>query len=174
MEIFNKAYLRNIIAPVNYLIYIMGMALTTSVLVFFQVLVLLIVAQTRLDINVLPVFFELSFVLLILIIIFVLLGMIIAYVFKTVQSSTLVTTFAALVLFMFGDTLSPLEAMPPIARVISSINPFVIGTYLVKQIILFNMPIGIMSSKLFILSLYILLLAATLVMLVKAKNSKRT
>lgn len=172
-EIHNKAYLRNLIAPVDDIIYVLGMILTSIIVVFFQIVVLFIVAQTRLGVNIFPLFWEISLITLLLITLFVLIGTAFAYLFKTVQGSILITTFASLIFFLFSNALAPIEAMPNFARFISSYNPIVIGEYLLKEIQLFNLDLSSLMSKVLLLMAYICILFLIVVLLAKDKNRKR-
>lgn len=174
MEIHDNAYLRNLVAPVNDLIYVIGLWLTSVVIIFFQVIVLFIVAQTKLGITILPVFWELSLMTILLISVFVLVGMIFAYLFKTVQGSILITTFSVLLFFLFGNTLSPIEAMPSIAGIVSSYNPVVIGEFLIKQVQLFGTPLALLMPKILLLAAYSIILFFVLAVLAKYRNSSRT
>ena len=172
-EINGRAYLRNLIAPVDDVIYFAGLFLTSIVIVFFQILVLFAVAQAKLGVEVYSVFWQMSLVSILLISVFILTGMIFAYIFGSVQSSILVTTFSALLFFLFGNTISPMEAMPGFARLISRYNPLVIGQYLVKEIQLFRLPLGIISPKIILLLVYIGALCVLAIMLFKANNRRR-
>jgi ABC-type multidrug transport system permease subunit len=173
MEIHNKAYLRNLIAPVNDIIYVIGLLLTTVMIVFFQIVVLFIVAQTRLGIMIVPALGSICLITLLMIFIFVLLGMLFAYLFNKVQSSILITTFSALLFFLFSNTLAPIEAMAGFARFLSSYNPLVIGEYLIKEVQLMQTPLGILLPKILLLVIYNLILFFIVVMLAKENNLKR-
>ncbi|MFH1053353.1 MAG: ABC transporter permease [Candidatus Woesearchaeota archaeon] len=163
MEINSRAYQRNLIAPVNNMLYIFGLIITSVIIIFIQICVLFIVAQTRFQINVSNAFWQLSFISLLLIIIFVILGMIFAYSIKSSQSSILVTTFILLIFFLFSNTISTIEAMPKLAQIISNSNPLVIGEIIFKQIQLFGAGIGGLMPEILSLVIYILILLMILV-----------
>jgi ABC-type multidrug transport system permease subunit len=173
MEINDKAYLRNIVAPVNDTLYVVGMLFTSIVIIFFQVLVLFAVAQTKFGVKILPMFWQLSLISVILITFFVLTGMIFAYLFRTVQSSVLITTFFVLLFFLFSSTVSAIETMPAFARFLSSHNPLVLGEYLIKEVQLFHTPLSALSSTLWMLAAYILALFVILLVLAKYRNKSR-
>lgn len=173
IEINNKAYLRNLVAPVDDIIYIIGLLLTSTVLIFVQVLVLFAVAQFKFGIAISSVFWQVSFIAVLLILFFVLLGMILAYLFKSVQSSILVTTFLSLIFFMFGNTIAFIESMPPIIGTISAYNPLVLCEYLFKQVELYNTPLAVVSSRIWVLVAYNVVLLAILIVLAKQKNKNR-
>lgn len=172
MEIHDKAYLRNLIAPVDNIIFFLGLFITEVIIVFMQILVLFVVAQTRLDIKIIEIFWPLSFITLLLIAVFVLVGMVFAFLFRTVQSSILVTIFSALIFFLFSSTLSLIEAMPAFAQYLSKHSPLVIGEFLVKQVQLFNNPLGAVYSKVLLLGMYVLVLFFLAVVLAKYRSAR--
>jgi len=173
MEIHNKANLRNMISPVNDLVFMLGMVITSTVLIMFQVIVLLLVAQTKFLVNVNSVFWQLGIVCLLLVLIYVLIGMIIAYLARDVQTSILVTTFFVLTLFMFSNAIVPIEAMPGPAAYLSSHNPMVVGEFLIKQIQLFNTPLELLMSSILLLVGYLMVLFLIAVIVIKQENKKR-
>jgi len=173
MEIHNRAYLRNIVAPVNDLVYTLGLWLTSVVIIFFQILVLFVVAQTKFGVNVFPNFWQLSLITVLLISIFALLGMLLAYSFKSTQSSILMATFTAILFFLFGNTLSPLESMPLVARIFASYNPLLIGEFLIKEVQLFGTDFVLLLPQIYLLVMYVCVLLLAIIGLSKLRNARR-
>lgn len=173
MEIHNRAYLRNLIAPVDDIVYLLGLLFTGIIVVFFQIAVLFAVAQAKLGIAITKIFWQISLIAILLIAVFVLLGMIFAYLLKTVQSSILVTTLSSLILFLFSNALLPAEAMPDFARFLSSYNPIVIGEYIVREVQLFNIPISHLLPQILLLVIYVCTLFLLAVILAKYKNRQK-
>ncbi|MBU2634629.1 MAG: ABC transporter permease [Nanoarchaeota archaeon] len=171
-EIHNKAHLRNLIAPVNDILYIVGMLITSLIIILLQINILFVVAQIKLNILITPIFFKIILITILLIIPFILLGMIFAYLSKTVQSSILITTFVALLFFLFSNALFPIEIMPSFARIISNLNPLVIGEYLIKEVQLFNMPLNYLIPQISLIIVYIFILFLILIIVSKNKNKK--
>ncbi|MFH1316432.1 MAG: ABC transporter permease [Candidatus Woesearchaeota archaeon] len=163
MEINSRAYQRNLIAPVNNMLYIFGLIITSVMIIFIQICVLFIVAQTRFQINISNAFWQLSLISLLLIIIFVILGMIFAYSIKSSQSSILVTTFVLLIFFLFSNTISTIESMPKLAQIISNSNPLVIGEIIFKQIQLFGVGIQGLMPEILSLFIFIIILLSILI-----------
>ncbi|PIN69327.1 hypothetical protein COV94_03030 [Candidatus Woesearchaeota archaeon CG11_big_fil_rev_8_21_14_0_20_57_5] len=75
---------------------------------------------------------------LLLITVFVLIGMLLAYALPSVQASILATTFMALVVFIFGNVMAPVESMPHLAQLATNANPLVIGQYSFGQVLLYG------------------------------------
>lgn len=172
-EINDRAYLRNLIAPVDNIIYFVGLFLTSAVIVFSQIVVLFIVAETKLGVNISGMAGQISLVSIMLISLFILVGMAFAYLFASVQSSILITTFFALLVFLFGNMLSPLEAMPSFARILTAFNPLVIGEYLIRQVQLFGTPLGLLTHRIALLVIYIGAMLLVVIALFKRRNMKR-
>jgi ABC-type multidrug transport system permease subunit len=173
MELNDRAYFRNLLAPVDDIVYTIGLAITSTVIIFLQVLVLFAVAQMSFGIDIMSIFWQMSLVSVLLIVFFVLLGMLFAYLFKSVQTSILVTTFTLIVFFLFGNTLSFIEAMPPLARALSQYNPVVMAQYLFKEIQLFGTPLSSLAGEIVLLLVYIAALAVLVFLLAKYKNMQR-
>ena len=108
-----------------------------------------------------------------LVMIFVFLGMIFAYISNTTQSSILLTTFVALAFFLFSNAVTALEAMPPLAASIAKYNPTVIATSLFRRILLFHIPLELMFKDFLILCIYAAALFFVLFVVSKSKNKKR-
>jgi len=170
-EIHSKAHFRNMIAPVKKSVYTSGLIMTSFLVVLFQALILLLVAQFRFKIDVFSVFWPLLLVIVLLSLIFVFIGMMIAYLFENQQTSVLTTTFVALAFFLFSDFITPLESMPVLASYLAGLNPIVLSTYLIKQLTIFNLPLWLMSKHIVMLILY-LLIALVLLLIVSKKKSK--
>ncbi|MFH0876538.1 MAG: ABC transporter permease [archaeon] len=169
-EINNRAFLRNMIAPTSSLIMTMGLVITNLIVIMFQVSVLLVVAKTKFDIDIIANLPSILIVCILLSLIFVFAGMIYAYLFRVEQTSILITTFTAIGFFMFSDSIAPLETMPLLASAIAAMNPFVITTAMFKKIIIFNVPLQLLQKELVILGVYAIVLMIALALISVKKN----
>jgi len=169
-EIHSKAFFRNLIAPVKDINFTLGLIITNYIVVFFQILILLLVAKLQFELEVFTHFKEILVVFTLLSLCFILIGMIFAYLFKNEQTSILTTTFIALGFFLFSDVVTPLELMPKLAAIVASLNPIVISTKVLKQIIIFNLPLKALKTELLTLTLYVII--AFILMLFAAKLSR--
>ncbi|MBT3463516.1 ABC transporter permease, partial [archaeon] len=172
-ELNSKAYLRNLIAPVNDLIYVIGLIFTNLLVILFQVIILLMVAQFRFGIDVFSNFWSIMFIVFLLSLIFVFFGMAIAYYFSNEQSSILTATFVSLAFFLFSDIVTPLEAMPKHATLIANNSPFVISQAIFKKIIIYDLPLYMSMSSIYKLIIYALLSLVLLIIVSKWKNRTR-
>lgn len=163
-EINSKAFYRNMIAPVNSLIFVAGLIITNIIVVLFQIFVLLLVAQFRFGINVFDVIIPVLVVILLVSMLFICFGMILSILLKNPQTSILTTTFVALGFFLFSDAVAPLETMPYLAAAIASYNPFVLASVAFKKIIIFNLPIESVLPQLSMLSIFLGIALVTLLL----------
>lgn len=173
LEIYNKAYTRNILAPVNDLVYTAGLALTNFIIIIFQIGVLLAVAQLSFGMAITSHLGSVLLVAILLTLTFIFIGMIIGYLSSNIQTSILISTFTALIFFLFSDMLNALEAMPKFAALIASYNPVVIANAMFRQIMFFNIPLQFMIKDLMILAAYCILTGGLLLLVSKIKNKKR-
>ncbi len=171
LEITNKAYIRNILAPVNDFLFTSGIAITNTLIVFVQVIALLIVAQLQFGIPILSHLGSLLIPIFILIVMFTCVGMILAYFAKSIQSSILLATFTALGFFLLSDALVALEAMPPPAAAVAKYNPLVLSSFVLRQQLFFDS--GSISPTLYILAGYLGLSIVLLLWISKRKNKQR-
>ncbi len=173
LEINNKAYTRNILAPVNDITYTAGLAVTNFLVVSFQVAVLLAVAQLNFGIEVTSHLGEIIPISVVLILIFVFIGMVLAYMSKTIQTSILSSTFLALAFFLFSDALNALEAMPQLASKIAVFNPVVIVNSMLRKVLFFDISISGLQAQAGLLIIYMAAAALLLVIVSKIKNKQR-
>jgi len=173
LEINSKAYIRDLLAPVNDLIFTLGLAATNFITVMAQMFVLLLVGEFRFGLNIIANLPNILPIVCLLIIIFMLLGMFFAYVTSTTQTSILLTTFLSLGFFMISDAFTPLETMDPTAAAVASFNPVGVGTRMLRMTIIFGVPLQSMLFDLAILISYVVVFSVILVVISKIRNRKR-
>lgn len=171
-EVNSKAFFRNLLAPVSRLTFVFGLVITTLVIVFFQIFVLLLVGQFSFGIDVFSGFGSLALIIVMLSLFFLMLGMIIAILVRSEQSSVLTTTFVALGFFLFSNSVTPIEIMPKLAGVFASLNPYVIATTAFRKVLIFNLGPQLLMPELLQLGAYLTvgLVVLVLVSLRKLKN----
>lgn len=171
-EVNSKAFFRNLLAPVSRLTFVFGLVITTLMIVFFQVFVLLLVGYFSFGIDVFSGFGSLALIIVLLSLIFLMLGMIIAILIRSEQSSVLTTTFVALGFFLFSNSVTPIEIMPKIAGFFAGLNPYVIATTAFRKVLIFGMGPIMIGSQLAHLGAYLLvgLVVLVIVSLRKLKN----
>jgi len=162
-EINSKAFYRNLLAPVNKLVFVFGLVISIIMIVFFQIFVLLLVGQFSFGIEVFAMLGLIALIVAMLSLIFICLGMTIAILIRSEQSSVLTTTFVALGFFLFSDSVTPIEIMPKLAGFFASRNPYVVATLAFKKIIIFKMPLILVSNELLLLGGYLAVMMLLLV-----------
>ncbi|MFW5704583.1 MAG: ABC transporter permease [Nanoarchaeota archaeon] len=137
-EVNSKAYFRNLISPVSQAKFIFSLFMTSLLIILFELLFLFLILQTNFGINIMPKLGPLLIVVIHLLVIFILVGVILAYMFNSVQVSILTTTFLMLFMFLLSDIIVPLEIMPVYMYNILSYSPVVVGGELLRQIFFFD------------------------------------
>jgi ABC-type multidrug transport system permease subunit len=173
LEIHNRAYIRNILAPVNDFIYTSGMALTSFIVISAQVAVLLVLAQTRFGVEIVSRIWSVVPIVAVLIFVFIFIGMTVAYISKNMETSILLSTVLALGFFLFSNALNALEAMPVIAAYVAFFNPVVAVNSMFRMIFFFNVSLSQMPYHLILMIFYLLGTCYLLIKVSKKKNRQR-
>jgi len=166
----STAVFRNFMAPVPGVVFVAASFITSVLVLLAQVLVILLVAVAVFTIpfaSVLPTLVP----GVILIVLFVLLGLALGFVFETQETVNLAgITLASLFLFL-SDVLIPLESMPQWLRVMVEWNPIVLGGSLIRKVLLFDVSLASLAGSLAVIVGYAVA-AAGLVLLVHHISSK--
>lgn len=155
---------RNLLSPLNDFIHSFGMYLSLVVLIFVQGSILILLANWYFDLAIsLMTFIKIAVVSFTVISLFVILGILLGNIFKS-QLIVMLTSIAfVIVLFLYSDLIRPLELMSPMAHMIISINPFVLGATAISKLILFEMPLGFMTKLFGIIVVEVLAIVALLI-----------
>ncbi|MEK6940365.1 MAG: ABC transporter permease [Nanoarchaeota archaeon] len=167
-EKLSPAYFRNFIDPTGELLYMIGTFLTNILLVFFQLFIILIASIFFLKSQFMLLILPLFIMLVLISMVFILIGMLIGYMFKSEETSTLGSIAVASILLLFSNTILPLESIPGILRSIFQYNPFIISEGIIKKIVLFNEPLstlltGVLTLAAFVVVLFILCFVARII-----------
>jgi len=155
----SKAYFRNFISPTQSSLFVLSHYLFSLFIIFLQLFIIffIMVYVTKTDINALLS----RFVVLLFLIssVFILLGMLIGYVFKSGETANIGAISIAVGLLFFSNTILPLETLPPGIRNIAELNPFVISENVLRKVTLFNESLTNMMGSLALLLSYIVAFA---------------
>lgn len=169
LEINSKAYFRNLLSPVSQWHFILGLFMTSLIIILFQIFFLFVIMYFSFGIkNIFVNLFPLLLIISYILIIFILLGIFLSYMFESIQVSILVTTFVMLFLFLLSGIIVPIEIMPKSVANIVNYNPVVIGEDLVRQLFFFDF-FSISSSMILMICLYIFVL----ILLIKFASNRR-
>lgn len=160
-EIYSSAQIRSFILPLHDAVLLLGFLLTNAALLCLQIGVLLFFAEYQLHIPLLDYWPYIAVVSLLLILIFSLTGMIIAYLTHSKESSILVTTFIGLFFLLFSDLLLPQQMMTTLASHFVALNPLVLAESAIRKIVFFGLT-GHVLTEMGLLIVYVVMLFSVL------------
>lgn len=155
----SKAYFRNFITPTKDITFILGNYLSSVLIIILQLVIIFVVMfgvsnTTISDITLLNAFI----ILTLLGSVFILIGMLIGYMFKSGETSNIAAISLASILLFFSNTILPIETLPSSIRGIVQFNPYIIGESALRKILLFNQGLDAVLSQIYILVGYMALL----------------
>ena len=137
----------------------MGNEVSNFVVVLFQILVIF-ASLYILSSATIPAEIVTNLVLIILLTssVFILLGMLIGYLFKSGETANLAVISLACILLFFSNTILPLETLPMAIRSIAEYNPFILGVNALKEILLFKSSLAAIATQFYTLLIYVVML----------------
>ncbi|MEK6835791.1 MAG: ABC transporter permease [Nanoarchaeota archaeon] len=155
----SKAYFRNFITPTHDILFILGNYLSNLIIIVIQLLIIFAVMLYITKTSVVELTLLNIFVLLAIVAsVFILLGMLIGYLFRSNETSNIAAISVSALLLFFSNTILPLETLPTAIRGIVSFNPFIIGEASLKKVLLFNESLTSILPSIYTLIGYIALL----------------
>jgi len=107
-----------------------------------------------------------AFIILILLgSVFILLGMLIGYLFKSGETANIASVSLGAILLFFSNTILPLETLPGSLRDIVQFNPYIQGETALRKILLFNQGLDAVLPQIYTLVGYIALLLVAVYLL---------
>lgn len=166
----SKAHFRNSIAPLPKYLFDVAHYLSSLMMILAQAAIFSVFAAVLFKQNFLASIGNTFLAVVLISSLFILLGMLIGNVFNTEETAILASiTLSSLFLFM-SNTVLPLESLPEMIKQVAMLNPFVIAENLLRQTILYDMPLSSISSPIFLLFDFIIF---TIIMLVLVKKFKK-
>ena len=150
----SKAYFRNFITPTNDYMFVIADFITNLIIVIAQLIIIFFIANYFLKNALFNVLFDFSIVIILIASVFILLGMILGYVFKTQETATLGSLFIGSALLFFSNTILPLESIPDNIKSIVLFNPFVVSENILRELIIFKLGLGSVMSYVYILIIF--------------------
>ena len=166
-----KANFRNFMTPTGGLVFILGAYITCMIILFTQLIILLAGAIYLTKINLIPVLAQVSATLFLACSVFVLLGMLVGYLFKSDETTTLASISIASILIFFSNAIIPSESIGGLFRYVALYNPLLITDSLLKRVILFNEGWSSLYSDFIILG--IILITLLILNLIARKLTRR-
>jgi len=155
----SRAYFRNYITPIPDISFLISIFITNLIVVFFQALILLVIAQLAFGVSILVNLVSILIAVLLIAAIFILLGMIIGYIFVSEETATLASISLASIFLLFSSFLIPLESLSETIGSIAVYNPFVISEGVLRQLIIFGNSLFSAGEDVFLLLFYVFVLA---------------
>jgi ABC-type multidrug transport system permease subunit len=151
MERHSPAYFRNFITPVNDWLFVFATFVTTHIIVFIQVAVIIGISAIFFQSQILPSLAWTLAALILITSVFALIGMTIGYVFNSEETAMLATIILGSIFLFFSNLIIPIESIPGKLAAVAKINPFVLSESLLKKIIIFQPGINSMIFEIGIL-----------------------
>lgn len=169
----SKAFFRNFITPTSNVLFVIGNYLSNLIIVLFQILVIFLVLYVFSKTTISPdIMTNLTIIIVLAASVFILLGMLIGYLFKSGETSNLAVMSIACIFLFFSNTILPLETLPTTIRAIADYNPFILAADALKEILLFKAPLTAISTQFYILLGYVVILFV-LINIVRVLSKKR-
>ena len=150
-----KAYLRNFITPTKEITFLVGGYITALIIILLQLLILFLGAIFVMDMNLGGSLWKVSLILLISSSVFIILGMIIGYLFRSEETSVLASISLASLMMFFSNAILPIEAISSKLKALAFFNPVVVSDAALKKLILFDAALGSILLEIILLSVFL-------------------
>ncbi|MBI2451513.1 ABC transporter permease [Candidatus Pacearchaeota archaeon] len=132
------AYFRNFITPTSDFTFIIAMYIAALIIIATQLLVLFVGLYIIAKVPFIDVLGEVVLILFISVTAFIFLGMLIGYVFRSDETTILVSVGVVLLLVLLSNTILPIEFISAKFQNFVIYNPFVVASSMLKKLILFK------------------------------------
>lgn len=163
----STAHFRNFITPTSDSLFVFGNFLSLLLIAVLQIALIVGIGYMLLGGLLKGANIMFIAVLLLLAALFVCLGMILGYLFRTKQTVIVAALSLGLALLFFSNSIVPLEIISGLLRTIASYNPFVLGEGLLKAFMIFGAELSHVALQ------FYLLLGITIVCLVLVLITER-
>ncbi len=154
LEKKTTAYFRNFISPTKDITFISSTFVTCFLLLLVQLTVIIGLSAVFLGTGVFSSLPKAIPILLMCITIFTLVGMLVGYLFNSEETATLGAISIGSVLLLLSDVILPLESMPKYIFDIAQYNPFVLGSSLLRKVLIHDVPFSSVEAGLIRLLVY--------------------
>ncbi len=171
-EKLSNAYFRNFITPTSDILFILSDYFTNFIVLFIQLGIIFSVGIYFFGEGLVSVLLNSAVLVILLSTLFIFLGMLIGYLFKSEETVVMATFSLGSIFLFFSGTILPLETLPEYIRKIADLNPFVLGESILKKVMLFDFSLSQLGISLYYLLIYIGVLVIGVYL--ARKLSKRT
>ncbi|MAG47222.1 hypothetical protein CL617_01335 [archaeon] len=168
----SPAYFRNFITPTKDVVFVIGNYFSNLIILLLQLtvifVVMMIITKAVIEYQVIS---NLYVALFLIASVFILIGTLIGYIFKSSETANLASMSASAILLFFSNTILPIETLPTGIRQIVQYSPFVLGENVLRKILIFNESLAEAIIPLSILLGYVIVLFV--IVYVLRKGTKR-
>lgn len=151
-------YFRNLISPTNDIVFATSIFVSSLILVLFQTSILLLIAILVFKISIAERIIEIIVLLGLISSIFVLIGMLIGYIFKSEETSTVAGVSIIILFLLFSSVILPIETLPIFIGKVTQFSPFVVSELALRKIMIFNLSFTSIFGELLLLFISIIIL----------------
>ncbi len=165
----SSAYFRNAITALPASIFLISIYITSLLVILFQLFIVALFLKFFGGYSV-SFLISISFILLLIVSLFILIGISIGYFSKSQESANVFSLVIILILLFFSNTILPLESIPLSLKNIILFNPFVIAEAALKKIIIFGFTVKEVSKNIIDLAIYnVILLIISYIGFIRSK-----
>lgn len=147
-----KAYFRNFMTPTRNLTFILGSYITCMIILSLQFLLIFLGVHFLLKANFLNVLPSIILVLFVSLTVFIFIGMVVGYLFRSDETTIFASVLTATILMLVSNTILPVEAVSLGFKKIAIFNPLVVSGLALKKVMLFGFTAKDILPELYVLS----------------------
>ena len=151
----SRAHFRNLITPTSKFLFFLSSYISVFILSLVQILIIGAITSLFFTKEIVSNLLPSLGVAVGISIIFIGIGLIIGYFFKSEETGLLAAISLGMAFLFLSNLIVPIENMPLLLRQISAYNPFVIGETLLRKVILFAPTFTELKSSLIIFGYYV-------------------
>ena len=161
-ELHSPAYFRSLILPISDFHNMAVLGFTSFMVSFLQVSIVLVAGNSMVLLDIFSNFGPVILITGLMVGVFTMLGMIIAYAVRTETTSLLASTFFLILNFILAGIITPVERMSAFMSWISSNLPLTLGLSALKRAVFYNIGLYELMDPIAKLTLYFVVLVIIL------------
>jgi len=154
----SRAFFRTFTTPTSEVYHITASIITNMIVISSQLGLIFLGAFYYLKIPVLNNYHVTLVILVLSLLFFILLGILLGYVFKTQEGTTIASISIGSISIFLSNLILPLESFPEIVRKMLMLNPFMLCSELFKKSMLFSANFRALQNELLLLGSYLILI----------------
>ncbi|MFC1697160.1 ABC transporter permease [Nanoarchaeota archaeon] len=163
MEKKNMAKFRNFLVPTRNITFVFAIYFTALLIMAIQIIIIILISYYLFNLDLISNLANVALVMFVLTTLFILLGMVVGYFFKSEETAIIGSISVGAIMLLLSNLIIPIVSMPAeIRNFVVNYNPFVIGSDMLKKMIVIDTTydVGRLESKIILLVLYALILFA--------------